>query len=68
MLDADVARESGEPLYRPADSPETLDDIRELKDGPVTLVVPDTATPGRYRICQTGDDGTEWCGSLTVTD
>ena len=68
LLDADAAAESGAPLSRRADSTGTTDDIRERKDGPVPLVVPEDATPGTYRICQFGDDGTDFCGSLSVTD
>jgi hypothetical protein len=67
LVDADFALESGVPLSRRADSPEALADVPGPKDGPVTLVVPDAATPGSYRLCQTVDDGTAWCGSLTVT-
>jgi hypothetical protein len=67
LVDADYARENGAALSRLADEPQVLPDVRQLQDGPVPLVVPDAATPGSYRICQMGDDGTDWCGSLTVT-
>ena len=68
LVEADFARENGVPLSRPVDSPEGLADTPQLQDGQVRLVVPDAAMPGSYRICQTVDDGTAWCGSLTVTD
>jgi hypothetical protein len=67
LVDAEIARESGVPLARPADSPQALASIPEQKDGPVTLVLPEAATPGSYRICQSVDDATAWCGLLTVT-
>jgi hypothetical protein len=67
LVDADVAAERGAALSVPADATRTLPDFREVQDGPVPLVVPDDAQPGSYRICQLGDDGTDWCGGLTVT-
>jgi hypothetical protein len=67
LVDADFAAESGAPLSRRFDAAEGISDAPEVHEGPVPLVVPDDASPGPYRICQVVEDGTEWCGRLTVT-
>jgi hypothetical protein len=67
LVDADFAAESGAPLSRRVDAAEGIADVPEVHDAPVPLVVPDDAPPGPHRICQAVEDGTEWCGRLTVT-
>jgi hypothetical protein len=67
LVDADFAAEAGVPLSRRVEDSERIAAAAEVHDAPVALVVPDGAPPGSYRICQSVEDGTEWCGSLTVT-
>jgi hypothetical protein len=67
LVDADFAAEAGVPLSRRVEDSERITAAPEVHDAPVALVVPDAAPPGSYRICQAVEDGTEWCGSLTVT-
>jgi len=67
LVDADAAAEKGTALSRPVGESTTLPGLTKVNVDPVPLVLPDAVTPGKYRICQLGDDGTDWCGGLTVT-
>jgi len=66
LVDADFAAENGVVLSRPSGAVADGVDLRVTHRDPVPVVIPDAAVPGTYRICQPGDDGTQWCGELTV--